>query len=155
MNVLINSEARAVDNSQPSTSNTKTNDNHSVLSLRSGHLQMGAPPPGREPCSTPLPQRRLQPLRRPQQLLLQPLHLLGNLLQLLLRHQPSRRHLMRLPIRFPHRRTNPHRHPRQPILPSHHSLPKTTPPSYTPTTPSPSQPFAFWSAGDSGSPSFP
>src|SRR5882762_1070731 len=85
-----------------------------------------------------LPQRRLQPLRRPQQLLLQPLHLLGNLLQLLLRHQPSRRHLTRLPIRLPHRRTNPHRHPRQPILPSHHSLPKTTPPSYTPTTPPPS-----------------
>src|SRR5712671_7498889 len=98
--------------------------------------------------STPLPQRRLQPLRSPQQLLLQPLYLLGNLLQLLLGHQPSRRHLMRLPIRLPHRRTNPHRHPRQPILPSHLSLPKTTPPSYTPTTPPPSQPFTFWSAGD-------
>src|SRR5258705_4069112 len=90
-----------------------------------------------------LPQRRLQPFRSPQQLLLQPLHLLGNTLQLLLRHQPSRRHLMRLPIRFPHRRTNPHRHPRQPILPSHLSLPKTTPPSYTPTTPPPSQPSRF------------
>src|SRR6267142_6789953 len=95
-----------------------------------------------------LPQRRLQPLRRPTHFLLQPLHLLGNTLQLLLRHQPSRRHLLRLPIRLPHCRTNPHRHSRHPILPSHHSLPKTTPPSYTPTTPPPSQPFAFWSAGD-------
>src|SRR5882762_5172150 len=115
---------------------------------RSGHLQMGDTAPRAGTSLNSLPQRRLQPLRSPQQLFLQPLHLLGNTLQLLLRHQPSRRHLMRLPLRFPHRPTNPHRHPRQPILPSHPSLPKTTPPSYTPTTPPPSQPFTFWSAGD-------
>src|SRR6266404_246293 len=106
--------------------------------LRTAHLQMGGHRPRAGTSLNSLPQRRLHPLRSPQQLLLQPLHLLGNLLQLFLRHQPSRRHLMRLPIRLPHCRTNAHRHPRQPILPSHHSLPKTTPPSYTPITPPPS-----------------
>src|SRR5882757_8611716 len=109
---------------------------------------MGAPPHRAGTLLNSLPQRRLQPLRSPQQLLLQPLHLLGNTLQLLLRDQPTGSPLSRFLFRLAHRRTNSHRHPRQPILPSHLSLPKTTPPSYTPTTPPPSQPFILWSAGD-------
>jgi hypothetical protein len=91
-----------------------------------------------------LAQRLLQPLRRLLQLPLQSLHLLGDILQLLLGDQPRLGHLMRLAIRFPDCRPDSHRHPRQPVFPSHHVLPQQTPAILYPKIPAAKPQFSQW-----------